>query len=75
MPFWDEVCRERCAEYDGIDLRQVRVDALAALFVLKPRELDVVVASNLFGDILKSGRSLSFGISPVPPGRVRTASP
>ncbi len=50
--FWDEVCREVAAEYPDVPFRSVLVDALAAMLVLHPEQLDVVVASNLFGDIL-----------------------
>ncbi len=50
--FWDQVCREVAADYPNVPWRSVLVDALAALMVLHPEQLDVVVASNLFGDIL-----------------------
>ncbi len=50
--FWDDVCREVAAEYGDVPWRSMLVDALAALMVLHPERLDVVVASNLFGDIL-----------------------
>lgn len=49
---WDEVCAEVAAGYPEIEWRSMLVDALAALMVLHPERLDVVVASNLFGDIL-----------------------
>ena len=52
MPFWDEVVAATVAEVDGVSLRSVLVDALAAELVLRPAGLDVIVASNLFGDIL-----------------------
>jgi tartrate dehydrogenase/decarboxylase/D-malate dehydrogenase len=52
MPFWDRVVTETVAEFPGVQLRSVLVDALSAEFVLRPRSLDVIVASNLFGDIL-----------------------
>jgi tartrate dehydrogenase/decarboxylase/D-malate dehydrogenase len=52
MPFWDRVVAETVAEVGGVELRSVLVDALSAELVLRPRELDVIVASNLFGDIL-----------------------
>jgi tartrate dehydrogenase/decarboxylase / D-malate dehydrogenase len=50
--FWDQVAREVGKEFPDIPWRSVLVDALAALMVLHPEQLDVVVASNLFGDIL-----------------------
>lgn len=50
--FWDEVVEEVGADYPGLRIERVLVDALAARLVLNPGSLDVVVASNLFGDIL-----------------------
>ncbi len=50
--FWDDVCRQVAADYADVPWRSMLVDALAALMVLHPERLDVVVASNLFGDIL-----------------------
>jgi tartrate dehydrogenase/decarboxylase / D-malate dehydrogenase len=67
MPFWDEICNALAQEYDDVQKRQIHVDALSALFVLKPKDLDVVVASNLFGDILTDlGAAIvgSIGIAP-----------
>jgi tartrate dehydrogenase/decarboxylase/D-malate dehydrogenase len=52
MPFWDRVVAETVSEVPGVELRSVLVDALSAELVLRPRSLDVIVASNLFGDIL-----------------------
>jgi tartrate dehydrogenase/decarboxylase / D-malate dehydrogenase len=52
MPFWDEIFRELGAEHPGVETSEYHIDALAALFVLDPTRFDVVVASNLFGDIL-----------------------
>jgi tartrate dehydrogenase/decarboxylase/D-malate dehydrogenase len=49
---WDEVAEEVHAEHPGIRLERVLVDALAARMVSNPASLDVVVASNLFGDVL-----------------------
>ncbi|MDP9437083.1 MAG: tartrate dehydrogenase [Actinomycetota bacterium] len=67
MPFWDEVVREVAAERPGVQLSEYHVDALAAMFVLDPGRFDVVVASNLFGDILTDiGGAVmgSIGIAP-----------
>ena len=52
MVFWDEVFRGLQAEYPEVACRQYHVDALAARMITAPESLDVVVASNLFGDIL-----------------------
>jgi tartrate dehydrogenase/decarboxylase/D-malate dehydrogenase len=49
---WDEVAEEVAAEHPGVELERVLVDALAARLVSNPSSLDVVVASNLFGDVL-----------------------
>ncbi|MBI4786676.1 MAG: tartrate dehydrogenase [Chloroflexi bacterium] len=49
---WDEVAREIGQQFPDVPWRSVLVDALAALMILHPERLDVVVASNLFGDIL-----------------------
>src|SRR5688500_9080281 len=52
MVFWDEVVADVHRDYSDIEVTSYLVDALAARMVLKPDSLDVVVASNLFGDIL-----------------------
>ncbi|HET7045632.1 MAG TPA: isocitrate/isopropylmalate family dehydrogenase [Gaiellaceae bacterium] len=49
---WDEVVEEVAAAHPGVRVERVLVDALAARMVSHPQSLDVVVASNLFGDIL-----------------------
>jgi tartrate dehydrogenase/decarboxylase/D-malate dehydrogenase len=49
---WDEVAEEVAAEHPDVRYERVLVDALAARMVSAPSGLDVVVASNLFGDIL-----------------------
>ncbi|MDX6568548.1 MAG: tartrate dehydrogenase/decarboxylase / D-malate dehydrogenase, partial [Gaiellales bacterium] len=60
---WDEVVREVAADFPHVRLENVLVDALAARMVLQPRSLDVVVASNLFGDILTDiGAALQGGM-------------
>jgi tartrate dehydrogenase/decarboxylase/D-malate dehydrogenase len=52
MPFWDQLVDEVAAEFSGVEVQRVHIDALAAGFVLDPGRYDVVVGSNLFGDIL-----------------------
>ena len=67
MPFWDRVFHEIGADYKDIEQEQVHIDALAARFVTHPDHFDVVVASNLFGDILTDlGPAIagSLGIAP-----------
>jgi tartrate dehydrogenase/decarboxylase / D-malate dehydrogenase len=49
---WDEVVEETAAAFPGVRVERVLVDALAARMVRSPDSLDVVVASNLFADIL-----------------------
>jgi len=49
---WDEVVEELAAEFPDVQHEHVLVDALAARMVSRPLTLDVVVASNLFGDVL-----------------------
>ncbi len=49
---WDEICEEIAPEFPGVRYERVLVDALAARLVRSPESLDVVVASNLFADIL-----------------------
>jgi tartrate dehydrogenase/decarboxylase/D-malate dehydrogenase len=67
MPFWDEVTREVAADHPDVEWRPMHVDALAARFITHPEELDVVVGSNLFGDILSdvaAAVSGSLGLAP-----------
>jgi tartrate dehydrogenase/decarboxylase/D-malate dehydrogenase len=52
MTLWDDVFHDVVADYPDVETEQWLVDAIAARFVLRPETLDVVVASNLFGDIL-----------------------
>jgi tartrate dehydrogenase/decarboxylase/D-malate dehydrogenase len=67
MVLWDEVAEGAQKEYPAVDFRKYHVDALAARMVTHPQTLDVIVASNLFGDILTdigSAISGSLGIAP-----------
>ena len=52
MPYWDERVREMAAQYPAVRTDQFHIDILTAHFVAHPDWFDVVVASNLFGDIL-----------------------
>ncbi len=66
MPFWDEVVADTVAGFD-LEVESVLIDALAARMVLSPWSFDVIVASNLFGDILSDlGSALtgSIGVAP-----------
>nr|WP_325265761.1 tartrate dehydrogenase [uncultured Rhizobium sp.] len=63
MVFWDEVTDQLAAEYPDIEVSRYHVDAIAARFVMAPETLDVVVASNLFGDILTDlGAAIQGGL-------------
>ena len=67
MPFWDEVFGAVAGEYPQIESDSVLVDALAARVVSDPGSLEVIVASNLFGDVLSdltAAASGSLGIAP-----------
>jgi tartrate dehydrogenase/decarboxylase/D-malate dehydrogenase len=52
MPFWDERFRAMAANYPDVRTDQYHIDILTAHFVRRPEIFDVVVGSNLFGDIL-----------------------
>ncbi|HEX6777121.1 MAG TPA: tartrate dehydrogenase [Ktedonobacterales bacterium] len=67
MVFWDEVFQRVSAEYPEITREQQLIDSLAARMVSKPESLDVIVASNLFGDILTDlGAALSGSLGLAP---------
>ncbi|MDN5765707.1 MAG: isocitrate/isopropylmalate dehydrogenase family protein [Humibacillus sp.] len=51
-PLWDRVVTEVAEQYPGVELEIVLVDAMAARMIQAPRSLDVLLAGNLFGDIL-----------------------
>ncbi|MEK9564949.1 MAG: isocitrate/isopropylmalate family dehydrogenase, partial [Deltaproteobacteria bacterium] len=67
MPFWDERVKAISSEYPDVEVNQFHIDILTAHFVLHPDWFDVVVGSNLFGDILSDlGPAIagSIGIAP-----------
>ena len=67
MVFWDDVFREVSARYPDVQGEQQLIDSLCARFVTAPESLDVVVASNLFGDIVTDlGAAIagSMGLAP-----------
>ncbi len=67
MPFWDECFRSMAAEFPDIRTDQFHIDILTAHFVRNPDWFDVVVGSNVFGDILSDlGPAVvgSIGIAP-----------
>jgi tartrate dehydrogenase/decarboxylase / D-malate dehydrogenase len=52
MPYWDERVAEMAKAYPQVSVDRFHIDILSAHFVQRPQQFDVVVASNLFGDIL-----------------------
>ena len=67
MPFWDERFQAISAMYPDVRTDQYHIDILAARFVMSPERFDVVVASNLFGDILSDlgpGTTGTLGLAP-----------
>ncbi|MFN3524462.1 MAG: tartrate dehydrogenase [Paracoccus sp. (in: a-proteobacteria)] len=63
MVFWDEVTDELAAEYPDVQVTRYHIDAMCARMVMAPESLDVVVASNLFGDILTDlGAAIQGGL-------------
>jgi tartrate dehydrogenase/decarboxylase/D-malate dehydrogenase len=67
MVLWDETVAAVAREFPSVDWRKYHVDALAARMVTDPGSLDVIVASNLFGDILTdlgAAVSGSLGVAP-----------
>jgi tartrate dehydrogenase/decarboxylase / D-malate dehydrogenase len=67
MPFFDDVFREISEEYPNVEASLMHADALAARLILDPAHFDVVVASNLLGDLLSevtAAVSGAIGIAP-----------
>lgn len=63
MVMWDEVTDEIARDYPDVSVTRYHIDAIAARFVMHPETLDVVVASNLFGDILTDlGAAIQGGL-------------
>ncbi len=71
MPYWDERVAEMAAKYPDVRTDAFHIDILTAHFVLKPDFFDVVVASNLFGDILSDlGPACTGTIGIAPSGNI-----
>jgi tartrate dehydrogenase/decarboxylase/D-malate dehydrogenase len=67
MPYWDERVKAMAAQYPDVRVDQFHIDILCAHFVQRPERFDVVVGSNLFGDILSDlgpGVTGTIGIAP-----------
>ncbi len=71
MPYWDERVAEMRKAYPDVAVDQYHIDILTAHFVLNPDRFDVVVASNLFGDILSDlGPACTGTIGIAPSGNI-----
>jgi tartrate dehydrogenase/decarboxylase/D-malate dehydrogenase len=71
MPYWDERVLEMAKAFPNVTWDKFHIDILTAHFVLKPDHFDVVVASNLFGDILSDlGPACAGTIGIAPSGNI-----
>ena len=71
MPYWDERVEAMAKNYPDIKWDKYHIDILSALFVLRPDKFNVVVASNLFGDILSDlGPACTGTIGIAPSGNI-----
>jgi tartrate dehydrogenase/decarboxylase / D-malate dehydrogenase len=68
MPYWDERFHAMAAQYPDIRTDQYHIDILTAHFVQRPERFDVVVGSNLFGDILSDLGPACTGTIGIAPG-------
>lgn len=63
MVFWDEITASLAKEYPQVEVTQYHIDAMCARMIMAPESLDVIVASNLFGDILTDlGAAIQGGL-------------
>ena len=75
MPFWDERFAEMKKNYPEIQADQYHIDILTAHFVRNPDWFDVVVGSNLFGDILSDlGPAVAGSIGVAPSGNINPSA-
>jgi tartrate dehydrogenase/decarboxylase/D-malate dehydrogenase len=71
MVLWDQVVDEVAKSYPSVTWRKYHVDALAARMVTDPASIDVILASNLFGDILTDlGAAVSGSLGIAPSGNI-----
>jgi tartrate dehydrogenase/decarboxylase/D-malate dehydrogenase len=71
MPYWDERFRAIAADYPDVETDQFHIDILSAHFVQHPDWFDVVVGSNLFGDILSDlGAAVVGGMGLAPAANI-----
>ena len=75
MVFWDEVTEAVSADYPDVEVTRYHVDAIAARMITAPHTLDVIVASNLFGDILTDiGAAIQGGLGFAASANINPAS-
>jgi 3-isopropylmalate dehydrogenase len=68
---WQRVFKQVCQEYPEIDSRHLYIDTLAMEMVRDPRQFDVIVTCNLFGDIISDlGAQLAGGLGLAPSGNI-----
>src|SRR5215203_2092571 len=67
MPFFDEIFREISSEFPDVEASLMHADALAARLVLSPGSFDVIVGSNLFGDLLSEVTAAIAGAIGIAP--------
>ena len=71
MPYWDERVETMAKKYSDVEWDKYHIDILCAHFVLNPEKFNVVVASNLFGDILSDlGPACTGTIGIAPSGNI-----
>jgi tartrate dehydrogenase/decarboxylase / D-malate dehydrogenase len=71
MPYWDERFKEMRKQYPQVKTDQYHIDGLTIHLVLNPQRFDVIVASNLFGDILSDlGPATTGTIGIAPSGNI-----
>jgi tartrate dehydrogenase/decarboxylase/D-malate dehydrogenase len=68
MPFWDERFAEMSKQYPKVKTSQYHIDILTAHLVRNPQWFDVIVGSNLFGDILSDLGPATTGTIAIAPG-------
>jgi len=75
MVFWDDIVEEVSEEYPTVTVERLLVDAAAMDLIRRPHEFDVVVASNLFGDILTDiGAQITGSMGLAPSGNINPSN-
>jgi tartrate dehydrogenase/decarboxylase/D-malate dehydrogenase len=71
LKFWDDIVEEVAAEYPSVECEKMYVDAASANFVLQPERFDVIVTTNMIGDILSDlGAALMGSLGLAPSGNI-----